>query len=424
MNRNFVCAGIIVFVLSQSAAAVPVLPWPYMNPGGSAPHSPTDAELAAAKAQQEAAQMAAFQQQQAQQEAMQQNNGTGNNELANSMGNMMPGGAGGGMQPMSAGNGVSDGGSAGTGPNGMANRYVNGCTNEIGKFGFKFGKVQGGVGPEGCDAKLQMSDDLADFMAKHLNRCVIAGIGRTEEITTGKIFHAGTMGDAAHQRTGSLHNFGLALDLNAIYVKTSSGTDRMYNYDNKRDTEAQGFFRRFRQCWSDAVKSEKGHCLRATSTIGTIGEEDSRHQHHMHLSVPFCANQKPPGAYMTMMWLFSVANAAEAPKKEDKLEGPMPPPSTFTKKTVKVKGGELKMTVEDTHGEPVSADHIITLEVVCEKKKAQVPAPIVIDSCDFTDMSYDKKKNEVTVKYRTSDLVSGKVSCRIANTKTYKLPCE
>ena len=36
----------------------------------------------------------------------------------------------------------------------------------------------------------------------------------------------------------------------------------------------------------------------------------------------------------------------------------------------------------------------------------------------------DQKKNEVTLKYRTSDIVSGKVSCRIPNTKVYKLPCE
>jgi hypothetical protein len=415
-------------LFTSIAATAAVEPWPLQNGPGGAPPPPTPAEIAAAQAAQQA-QMAAYQDYlQQQQQAAQQAMSTGNNELANSFGNMMPGGANGmGTQSVTTpnGNGISDGGSAGTGPNGMANRYVNGCSKDIGKFQFKFGTVKNGVGPDGCDPKLQMSDDLFDFMSKNLNRCVQESItyatSDRQPVQGGKIYHAGFMGDASHQMTGSLHNYGLAMDLNAIQVN-----GRMYNYSNKRDMTGQKFFTKFRHCWTDAVQKERAGCLAQVRSgmPGTIGEEDHRHHDHLHLSLPFCKQNKPSNAYITMKWLMNVAEAAEPAKKTAEDEGPMPPPSTFTHKTIKVKSGELKMTVENGHGEPVGADHTITLALTCENKTSPATAPIVVEACDFTDMSYNRKKNEVTLKFRTADIVSGKVSCRISNTKIYKLPCK
>ncbi len=416
---------VTIMLLSVPALAA-VEPWPLMNGPNGAPPSPSPAELAAQAQAQAQAQAAALAEAQLyQQQIQQQQQQRQGSELANSLG--------GGMSPMSAstpnGNGLDIGGSAPDGPNGMPNNFINACTNEPGKFQFKFGEVKCSnpdscsKKPAGCDGRLQMSEQLATFMANNLNRCVKEAAGIGGVIQSGKIFHAGTKGDSRHAVTGSLHNVGLAIDVKAIEVN-----GRTYVYDKNTDPESKRFFDKFRNCWGDAVSKERAGCLAPRSSgmpQGTIACEDPHHHHHMHLSLPVCtAEARAKGLYIAGLEILFPTAHAEAQATEETPYEKSAPPSKFTRKSVKVKGGDLKLTVEDGQGEPLGADHIITLEIECAKKKVPPPAPIVVNACDYTDMKYDAKTNQVTLLFRTSDIVDGLISCRLPQKKQWKLPCE
>jgi hypothetical protein len=229
------------------------------------------------------------------------------------------------------------------------------------------------------------------------------------------------MGDHRHQAEGrSLHNVGLAMDVRAIEVN-----GRTYVYENS-DSETRKFFDKMRQCWGAAVESERPNCLASRKDHmpqGTIGKENADHQHHLHLSFPFCVQEaRNLGLNIALLRLL-VPEASAADKPTESYQR-MPEPATVTTKIIKAKKGTIKVTIRDAHGEPVAADHTIKLEVECSKKLKTPPAPIEIQACDYTDVKYDSKADVITVLYRTSDLVAGRVSCRIAKKRQFKLPCE
>jgi hypothetical protein len=428
-----------ILFTSIIAAAYPVEPWPLQNGPGGAPPPPTPAELAAAQAAQQA-QMAAYQDYlQQQQQAAQQAMSTGNNELANSFGNMMPGGANGmGTQSVTTpnGNGLDVTGPSGTTTNGSPNYFVNGCSNQKGKFGFRYIKDDEKLTcsnpdscsqkPPGCDAKIEINEGLSNFMEKHLSACIQQAIkaatgGKLQPVETGKIYNAGIMGDHRHQNGGSsLHNRGLAIDVKGIEVN-----GRTYVYDKDTDPESKKFFAELRICWGAAVEKERPGCLasrRNGVAQGTIGEENADHHHHLHLSFPYCAAEaRRLGLNIAFLQLIMpLAQAAEKPAAPYEK---VPEPGTTTSKSMKVKNGSLTVSVRDGHGEPVGADHTITLSVECSKKSQVKPDKIEFSACDYKNTKYDEKNDLVIVRYMSSDLVDGRVSCHLPKVRQFKSPC-
>jgi hypothetical protein len=425
-------------LFTSIAATAAVEPWPLQNGPGGAPPPPTPAEIAATQAAQQA-QMAAYQDYlQQQQQAAQQAMSTGNNELANSFGNMMPGGANGmGAQSVTTpnGNGLDVTGPSGTTTNGSPNYFVNGCSNQKGKFGFRYIKDgeevvcsnpdQCSKKPPGCDKKFEINEGLSNFMEKYLNACVQqaveAATGKLQPIDSGKIYHAGVMGNDAHQAKGtSLHNKGLAIDVKGIEVN-----GRTYIYDENADSQSKKFFAKLRTCWGASVEKERPGCLvarRSGKPQGTIGEEDSRHHHHLHLSYPYCtAEARAKG--LNIAFLKLIIPMAQAEENQPPPYEQLGEPGTTTSKSMKVKNGSLTVTVFDGHGEPLGADHTITLSIRCEKKSKAKPAPIEFSACDYKETKYDQKNDLVIVKYMASDLVDGRVSCHLPKVRQFKSPC-
>ncbi len=298
-------------------------------------------------------------------------------------------------------------GLSGPPPRGMV--CVDGCTSEQGKFQTVFGKS----GNQNCDKCLAMSPQLREFMDQHFVRCIKEAVGNTDPITDGKIFHAGVIGDARHQTTGSLHNFGLAIDINAIRV---NGT--VYEYSNK-DAKTQGFFTRLRQCWGKAAQSFRNCPLPSTRkdpNPGTIGHEDHRHHNHLHLSMPFCTAQRPAGAFIAL-WFALLSQTAHAQDWD-------PPQSKITTKTVRLDSiGTAKVEIEDTQGEPVGADKLLTVDLICKGKKPK-RLDSKIESCQFESIKYDSKSKTLTLSYLVSVLeYDGVLYCKKRERKTYKVEC-
>ncbi len=331
------------------------------------------------------------------------------------------GGGGGGSNtpPRGTSSSLDIRGSGGTGPGGVSLQNVNACSNQPGKFSFKFGHH-----PEaGCDGELKMHEDLATFISNNFGRCVsqAAGVNSFEK---GKVHHAGTMGDAKHQRTKSLHNYGLAIDINTIEID-----GRVFTYADRDETPgAAQFFEKLRKCWGDAAQRERNGCLpeRASGMPhGSIGHEDHNHQNHLHLSLPMCRDVAG-GAYIAQFWemLLSAAHAAEKLDKaeEEKL---LPPPSKFERYKVKFPNGVAEVVVEDTGGEPIGADHIISLTAKCNNGKAAAPNPFgKIEACEFIEARYNKKARAVEAIYKSSRMTNGRVACDKVDTAQAKVKCD
>lgn len=324
------------------------------------------------------------------------------------------GGGGGGYNTQSGtGSSLEMGGSGGVGPGGASLTNVNACSSQPGKFNFKFGHYP----DAGCDGQIKMHEDMATFMSNQFGRCVNQAAG-VNSFNSGKVYHAGTMGNEAHQRTGSLHNYGLAIDINTIVVD-----GREYSYKNK-DGATQAFFTKLRQCWGEAANRERAGCLPNRSSgmpHGTIGDEDHRHHNHLHLSLPMC-RQFAGNAFMAW-YIQLVIGMAHAEEKVDEAKL-LPPPSKFTHKKVKIPGGEVTVTVEETGGEPVGADHQISLTVKCAAGKSSKEKFGKIEACDFIEAKFNKKAGVVEAVYKTSRMRNGKVVCDKVDVAQAKIRCE
>lgn len=294
-------------------------------------------------------------------------------------------------------------------------KFVNGCTSAPGKFQTVYGEV----GKKGCDQKLKMSETLANFMDMNLTRCVKQAAGISLSVEGGKIYHAGVIGDAKHQKTGSLHNLGLAIDIKGIEV---GGT--VYNYANK-DAGTEAFFSKFRECWGKAANSERLGCLTSNGrgkAPGTIGEEDKKHTEHLHLSVPLCPQVAAArGLYIAVLNLLL---GQEAHADEKGTTPAIGPKSKFSTKNIPLgQFGEARLKIEDTGGEPVDADILLSLAVKCKGQEKFTELESNLPSCEFTNAKFDESTRTLTLGFKRSVLVEGELACAKPEKKSYKIDC-
>lgn len=159
--------------------------------------------------------------------------------------------------------------------------------------------------PGACGARL-VSKDLARALDQNLRHCAhkaARAMGMAVmDATKVLISHKGIEGDERHQNgvdsRYSLHNVYRAIDISRIAV----GSVRMdhkkaceyikfrkkgYAPAELKELERHAlFFVAFRQCWDDAIQEEYAGCRSITEELGSVGCDDSDHQHHLHLSVP------------------------------------------------------------------------------------------------------------------------------------------
>lgn len=305
---------------------------------------------------------------------------------------------------------------AGTGQNGMPLVNINGCTQEKGRFQFTYGH-----GSEtGCDRQLTMGEEFSEFLNSTLSRCANQAAG-TSSFEVGKIWHASSMPSAEHlaRSPNSLHNFGAAIDLNAIQID-----NRKFIFaDAKSDPATREFVDKFRKCWGHAAQNWRSGCLPNRSSgmpHGTIGHEDPNHQNHFHISLPFCPEvaRSLGGVNIASINIFLGSLAHANPKAKSDL-----PPATVSHKTLNVYGGQAKLTVKNTHGEPIDAGYRLSLEVTCSKSKEKFTIMNEHEACSFEEFRLNKKNGMLEVVYRTSVFEGGRAVCRKTEVAKFKGRC-
>jgi len=157
------------------------------------------------------------------------------------------------------------------------------------------GNMTGNFNGYGCSKKRFLSDDYTAYLRANLFQCVNAGLDRIGGGSASKVHlvHNGTAGDTNHS-SKSLHGAGRAVDVQIMRV-TSANQKRDFVFKNATNNPSgteRKFYLGFRACWH--AKQEKRQCKRKRDPggTGTIGWEDSRHHHHLHISMPFCPNNK------------------------------------------------------------------------------------------------------------------------------------
>lgn len=293
---------------------------------------------------------------------------------------------------------------------------VNGCTSEPGKFKTAYGSPPHAK----CDKRLTMADSFRDFLDRNFGRCARQAAGRTDSNEGGTIFHAGTIGDARHQQTGSLHNKGLAIDVKAILLGS-----KVYNYSRK-DAETQEFFTKFRACWSDAVRSARGPCMNSLRSPGCIGHEDRAHQNHMHLSLPYCpAEARAKGLYLTYLLQLFFGEPACGQDHDEEEDETNHAPIKRSYKAIAIKGvGEAKLTVEDTGGEPADGDQFMSIDLKCNGMKEPQSLEKDLQACKFQRLRYDAKSKSLKLTYLVSVMgEDGILYCKKIETKSYPVRC-
>lgn len=149
-------------------------------------------------------------------------------------------------------------------------------------------KITGNFSGYGCSNKRNISVILKTYLMNHFTSCVndalrAQGGGTTDDI---HIIHNGILGDPRHSPR-SLHAENRAIDVKSIEMKLKSGATKSFVYEKKSNRD---FYIALRKCWGKTV-STKNNCpiYNGSSMLtASIGWEDSRHQHHLHMSVPYC----------------------------------------------------------------------------------------------------------------------------------------
>jgi hypothetical protein len=141
-----------------------------------------------------------------------------------------------------------------------------------------------------CSNSRGIASILKKFMDEHMYKCVNEGLAAQGggEMDDMHIVHAGIFGDPNHSPR-SMHAENRAIDIKSLEVKLTSGKVKNFIYEG---TSSRPFYTAFRKCWGNIVNKHNGCPLYKGSALltGSIGWEDSRHQHHMHTSVPYCVN--------------------------------------------------------------------------------------------------------------------------------------
>jgi hypothetical protein len=157
------------------------------------------------------------------------------------------------------------------------------------------GSITGNFNGYSCSKNRFLSDDFAAYLKANLFDCVQAGLDRVGggALTKVHVLHNGTAGDGKHSKK-SLHAAGRAVDIKVLRV---TGIQQRKDFSFEKSTKSpkgveRRFYLGFRQCWHN--KQEKRRCppKKDIGGTGTIGWEDSRHQHHLHVSMPYCPNNK------------------------------------------------------------------------------------------------------------------------------------
>ncbi|WP_417334852.1 hypothetical protein [Halobacteriovorax marinus] len=136
----------------------------------------------------------------------------------------------------------------------------------------------------------KMSKEFFGFFDKSFGKCVQAaakGFGQSgdAEVEAIKFSHAGISGDTRHSNR-SYHSVNRAIDIRTIAFKQGDKVVRLKVSDQKKSPSKE-FFEQFRKCWHEQIVSYKSNCP-GNEPKGSIGHEDHNHQHHLHLSLPYC----------------------------------------------------------------------------------------------------------------------------------------
>lgn len=153
-----------------------------------------------------------------------------------------------------------------------------------------------------CTNRRFLSDDYAAYLKANLIQCVdaamasVKGLVKLGETKVKKLhlIHNGTNGDDNHSPR-SLHKAGRAIDIKVMRVTSNLGNTRDFVFQiasSKPKSAERNFYWGFRKCWH--AKQVKRRCPEKNDPggIGTIGWEDRKHQHHLHVSMPFCPNNR------------------------------------------------------------------------------------------------------------------------------------
>lgn len=305
---------------------------------------------------------------------------------------------------------------------------INGCSQRS-TFQTHYGKPSS-KGPR-CDKALAMNKALADAINTYLPECInrsanaVFGYGKltTELGASGNhIYHHGCVGDARHQKTGSWHNEGLAIDLTGL--KVGGMTLKYEDATKNKGAKVDRFFGHLRKCWSDKVKAHHSSCRKTgkkgRAESGSIGYEDKKHQHHLHLSLP-CATYSNGRATFKAEWWFwqSFFPEALADELSEDDEGDEP---VVTLQKLSAGSGEITLKIEDFQGEPVGNDHMISVGQKCKSGVELKVFPEAIEACALDEAKIVEGK--LSLRYRIARLdEEGILKCSDRMTQRFTLPC-
>jgi len=148
-----------------------------------------------------------------------------------------------------------------------------------------------------CSSNRGISVILDDFLQSNFLRCAnegLASIGLSNAVDM-HVKHDGIQGDANHS-SRSLHAEARAVDVSSVVMFFANGAQKEFVFNGSQDIN---FFNSFRSCWGKTIHHGNGCPLISGSyrLTASIGKEDSHHQHHVHVSVPYCVNGQYAGKY-------------------------------------------------------------------------------------------------------------------------------
>ncbi len=158
------------------------------------------------------------------------------------------------------------------------------------------GNITGNFNGYPCSNRRGLADDYAAYLKVNLLECIDAGLAKVGGGKSSKVHlvHNGTVADSNHS-SKSLHAAGRAIDVNIARVTTRGGGVRDFVFSkasrNSGGVERQ-FYTGLRQCWHQKQVKRRCPLKQSSGGTGTIGWEDRRHQHHLHISMPFCPNNR------------------------------------------------------------------------------------------------------------------------------------
>jgi hypothetical protein len=159
-------------------------------------------------------------------------------------------------------------------------------------------KITGNFSGYACNNRRLVSVTMKNFLSNEMEKCAesaLRRVGINGRIRDSHIEHVGIQGDRNHSPR-SLHSESRAIDVRSFSFELNNSRTRRFVFAS---SSSQPFFREFRKCWGQRVKSRLGcpYISNRPDRTGSIGKEDSNHQNHLHLSVPYCVNGRYSSRY-------------------------------------------------------------------------------------------------------------------------------